>query len=76
MKNKVRTQRNWAIVVIASLLIVIGNVAFLLAVTNIGVLGWWSLLMGFSGLTTIAAAIMSIVKNDASWILLDLLLPG
>ena len=76
MKNKVRTQRNWAIVVIASLLIVIGGVVFLLAVTNIGVLGWWSLLMGFSGLTTIAASIMSIVKNDASWILLDLLLPG
>jgi len=32
--------------------------------------------MGLGGLMTIAAAVLSIVKNDPSWILLDLIIPG
>lgn len=75
--NKIETKkRNWFLVFIASILIVLGVALILLAVTNVTNLGWWSLLIGLSGITTVAAALLSIVKNDPSWILLDLIIPG
>lgn len=77
MKKKASaTERNWALVFIASILIVLGSALILLAVINISNFGWWSLVIGVGGLTTVAAAIMSIIKNDPSWILLDLIIPG
>lgn len=54
----------------------LGVVLVAVAVMNVTTFGWWSLLIGLSGLTTIAAAVMSIIKNDPSWILLDLIIPG
>ncbi len=78
MRNKqtAARERNWFLVFIASILIIIGSVLVVVSVMNIGSFGWWSLLIGLSGLTTIVPAIMSIVKNDPSWILLDLIIPG
>lgn len=69
-------ERNWALVFVASALILIGLIVVVLAAMHAIDFGWWSLLLGLSGLTTIATAAMSIVKNDPSWILLDLIIPG
>ena len=78
MKNKKTTakERNWVLALVSSVLILLGSALVVLAIMNIALFGWWSLLLGVSGLMTIGAAIMSIIKNDPSWILLDLLLPG
>lgn len=57
-------------------MIVLGVTLVVLAVASIPTFGWWSLLFGLGGLTTVATSCMSIIKNDASWILLDLILPG
>jgi len=78
MKNNktIAETRNWPLVLIASVLIILGLALALVAVTNISSFGWVSLFIGLSGLTTIAAAVVSILKNDPSWILLDLIIPG
>ena len=75
-KKKVVIERNWALVVVASILISIGLALLVLAIINIATFGWWSLALGVGALTTIAAAVMSILKNDPVWILLDLIIPG
>lgn len=75
--NKIIVQpRNWFLVFIASILLLLGLTLAIAAIMNVTTFGWWSLSIGLSGLTTIVAAIMSIIKNDPSWILLDLILPG
>ena len=78
MKNTQNTTktRDWLLVFVASMLLVLGLVLVIVAAMNVATFGWWSLLVGLSGLTTVATAIMSILKNDPSWILLDLILPG
>ncbi len=78
MKNNKTTvkPRNWFLIFIASILLVLGLAIVVAAIMNFTTFGWWSLLIGLSGLTTIVAAVMSIIKNDPSWILLDLIIPG
>jgi NADH:ubiquinone oxidoreductase subunit 6 (subunit J) len=78
MKNKKShsKDRNWPLVFISAVLILIGLVIVLLAITGIPSFGWWSLLIGLAGVTTVGAATMSIIKNDPVWILLDLIIPG
>ena len=77
MKNKKKAprERNWFLVFISVVLIVIGISLVILAVTNAVGLGWWSLLIGLGGATIVFSATMSIIKNDPSWVLLGLLLP-
>ena len=75
-KKLVSKSRNWVLVFVSTILIILGLTLVILAVMSAANLGWWSLLIGASGLTTVAAAVMSIVKNDPSWILLDLIIPG
>lgn len=78
MKNKKTAAReiNWTLVFISSVLIIFGLVLAVLSIRYAHDFGWWSLLIGSSGLTTVAAAVMSIIKNDPSWILMDLIIPG
>ncbi len=78
MKNKkaIPQQRSWMLIVVSLILIQFGLALVVLAVANISNFGWWSLFIGLSGATTIGAAVTSIVRNDPSWILLDLILPG
>jgi len=75
-KKSVSKSRNWVLVFVSTILIILGLTLVILAVMSARSLGWWSLLIGVSGLTTVAAAVMSIVKNDPAWILLDLIIPG
>ena len=75
-KKKVTEARNWGLVLICAILIVLGGAIVVLAVVNIALFGWWSLLIGAVGATTVAAAIMSIIENDPIWIMLDLILPS
>ncbi len=76
MKKPVaQTERNWVLVFVSSLLILIGLALTVLAIMYARELGWWAILVGLTGISTIAASVMSIVKNDPSWILLNLILP-
>lgn len=72
--NAEHPDRNWPLVVVSSILIVIGLIFLLLALVYVKQLGWASLGVGLTGVSVIGAAVMSIVKNDPSWILLELLL--
>ncbi len=74
-KNVVEQERNWLLVFIASMLIILGLVLVAVSAMNAHIFGWWSLLIGLYGLATIASATMSIVKNDPRWIMLDLIMP-
>jgi pilus assembly protein TadC len=67
--------RNPGLIFIASILLLIGLGLVVVVLSNVSLFGWWGLLVALSGLITAAAAIVSIVKNDPTWILLDLLLP-
>ena len=73
-KNKTTAQhRSWGLIVISSLIIIGGLTLVTLSIVYIGTFGWWSLLIGVNGLISIFMATMSIVKNDPSWILIDLI---
>lgn len=76
MKYRNKKDRNWVLIFVASILIILGIALVVLAVANITAFGWWSLILGASGVSTIAAAAMSIITNNPSWILLDLIIPG
>jgi hypothetical protein len=67
--------RNPALIIIASVLILFGLAIVFVGLTNMDALGWWTILTVLSGLLTTGAAVTSIVQNDPSWILLELLLP-
>ena len=72
-KKATAQQRSWGLILISSLIIISGLTLVALSVIYIGTFGWWSLLIGVSGLSSICLATMSIVKNDPSWILLDII---
>jgi len=73
--TKRHEERNWPLVFVSSVLILIGLILMTLAIVYVGTFGWWSLTVGLVGFTATGAAIMSIIKNDPSWIMLDLILP-
>lgn len=76
MRQKKKTtaqHRSWGLIVISSLIIIGGLTLVTLSIVYIGTFGWWSLLIGVNGLISIFMATMSIVKNDPSWILIDLI---
>lgn len=75
-KKSIKNPRSWSLIVIASMMIVIGIALIVLAIINVTSFGWWSILLGLSGLTPVIAATISIIKNDPRWILIDLILPG
>lgn len=78
MKNKllVPGRRSMLLIVLASLLMMFGLVLIWVGIANISSFGWLSLLFALSGLTTVGAAIASLVRNSPAWILLDLIIPG
>lgn len=69
-------QRNWLFIFVALLLIIIGGTLAILSFMHWQQLGWFSPLVALVGLSTITGAVMSLVKNDPTWILLHLVLPG
>ena len=76
MRQKKKTtaqHRSWGLIIISSLIIIGGLTLVTLSIVYIGNFGWWSLLIGVSGLISIFMATMSIIKNDPSWILLDII---
>lgn len=76
MKRHTRSERNYALVVIAGL-VIIGN-SFLLAVLAAGVIniGWFGWLVAAGSLSSIIMSTMAIRRNDPTWLLLDLILPN
>ena len=76
MRQKKKTtaqHRSWGLIIISSMIIIGGLTLVTLSIVYIGTFGWWSLLIGVNGLISIFMATMSIVKNDPSWILIDLI---
>lgn len=73
-KKKVTKRRNWALVFIASILLVLGLALCVLAIMYASVFGWRSILVGASGFAISGAAVMSIIENDPTWILLNLII--
>lgn len=69
-------KRNWFLVFICAVLILIGLALTVVSIAFMSELGWWSILIGLSGLTTVTAAVLSIIKNDPSFILLGLIIPS
>ncbi len=75
-KRITHKKRSWLLLFISSVLILFGLTLLALAIIYIADLGWWSLAVGLSGIFTTIMATLSILYNDPSWILLDLILPG
>lgn len=77
MKNKlnIHGERNWFLVFVGLILILIGLTLLVFSILYIREFDWWSLPIGMTGSTAIVAAVMSITTNDPSWLLLDLILP-
>lgn len=73
-KNAIKAG-NWGLVFICFILIILGGSLSVIAALSSASFGLWSLLLGFSGLTTVAAGTLSIIKNNPTFILLDLILP-
>ena len=76
MKKIQNYERNWGLVVIASLMI-LGNAAILvLAVLYMTTLGWWSAALIAGAITSIWLSVEAIRHNEPAWLLLDLILPN
>ena len=74
--KKVRTvERNWALVVIASIMILLNLILLVAAVLYWATFGWWSLIAGIGAATSIYLSVEAIRTNDPTWLLLDLILP-
>src|SRR5689334_3021753 len=76
MKKEARRERNWALVVIASTVILLNAILLLFVSFNTVTLGWWSLVIAAGALSSIWFSVMAIRKNEAAWLLLDLILPN
>ena len=74
MKNKEETDRNWALIVIASIVILIDLALLIITCIYFSKFGWWALATIAGALSSLCMAIVAIKKNDPSWLLLDLLL--
>jgi hypothetical protein len=75
MKKKHSHERNWVLVIVSTVVIVL-NLGVLVAVgLNPLVFGWWAILIVLGALSSIGLATLAIRQNDPSWLLLDLVLP-
>lgn len=68
--------RNWLLVVVALVVILMNLVILFLSVDNVESFGWFSWIAGLAAITSIGMSITAIVRNDPSWLLLDLIWPG
>ncbi len=76
-KNKAqKTSRNWALVIIASIVIAISVTLLVMAVVYRSNLGWWAPVLAVGAVISILLSVQAIKKNDPVWLLLDLILPG
>ncbi|HEX8182178.1 MAG TPA: hypothetical protein VF575_01095 [Candidatus Saccharimonadales bacterium] len=75
MKMKARS-RNWLLVSIASIIIILD----LLIITGVVLysipLGWWSFIIVAGALSSLSLSVMAIKTNDPAWLLLDIIIPS
>ena len=79
VKNKKKEQkieRNWALVVIASIMIIINLALLVIASMYWSALGWWAPVIVVGAIVSIYLSIEAIRTNDPTWLLLDLILPS
>ena len=76
MKKVEPQDRNWALVTVASLMIVFNLVLLVVVGLYWPVFGWWSLVVVIGAVVSIYFAVRAIKTNDPTWILLDLILPS
>jgi nicotinamide riboside transporter PnuC len=75
-KKPISKPRNWALVLIASTVIVLNIAMVYLGITYMSTLGWWSPVLIIGGVSSMAMAVIAIKQNDPTWLLLDLILPN
>ena len=74
--KKRKKSRNWALVVFASIVIVLNIAVGGFSIAYVSVLGWWAALFIFGAISSIVLGLVAIKKNDPTWLLLDLILPN
>jgi hypothetical protein len=75
-KKEQKPPRNWALVVIASIMIVINLALLVIAVAYWSNLGWWAPALIVGAIASLFLSVEAIRKNDPAWLMLDLILPG
>lgn len=76
MKKMQNKERNWVLVVVASIVIILSIALLVITLRNISTLGWWSLAIAAGAVSSICLSITAIKRNEPAWLLLDLILPG
>ena len=77
MIKKKKQNRNWVLFIIASIVIVLNFVVMYVAIVYGNVIGWWAAgALIVASISSIWLSSMAILKNDPSWLMLDLILPG
>ena len=69
------SERSWLLIIFSSLLILFSLAIVVLSIIYFETLGAFAIALIIGGLFTAGFAVMAIVKNDPSWILIDLILP-
>lgn len=76
MKKTQSKERNWLLVTIASIVILLDIVLLVIAATNMSTLGWWSLAITIGAISSLYLSVVAIKTNNPAWLLLDLILPN
>jgi hypothetical protein len=76
MKKMQNKERNWPLVVIASIVIIFNIGLFVVAVMNVSAFGWWSLAILAGAALSIWLSALAIKRNEPAWLLLDFILPN
>lgn len=75
-KQNAFAAKNWLLVFAAGVIIALNLGLFILAITALSALGWWSVLIGAGAALLVVCGVMSLRYNDPSFILLGLILPN
>lgn len=71
-----KNPRNWMLVLVAVIMIILSLTIVVLGVILIPQLSWFAAVPIVGGLSSTGLAVMAIIENNPAWLLLDLILPG
>ena len=76
MKRTKNKERNWLLVVVASVVILCDTALLVVAAINTSTLGWWALGIAVGAILSLYLSIVAIKTNNPAWLLLDFILPN
>lgn len=68
--------RNWMLVLVAVIMIILSLTITVLGLMLIPQIGWFAAVPIVGGISSTGLAVTAIIENDPAWLLLDLILPG